>query len=63
MPKKKTDTGKTANDSRLMERGRELACLRQSKTDPGSPCGECKIEACPPYCKPKHDFERRRQKA
>ena len=63
MAKKKTDNGKSTNeDSRRTERGRELANLRQSKTDPGSPCETCRIAVCPPYCKPKHDFERWRNK-
>lgn len=61
MPKK-TDTGKTANDSRLTERGRELARLRKTQTDPGSPCGTCESAVCPPFCGPKHEFERNRRK-
>lgn len=61
MPKKKTDAQPDPIDALRMERGRELAQLRQGRTDPGSPCGNCGNAACPPFCKPKHKFERQRR--
>lgn len=63
MPKKKTDDQPDPIDALRMERGRELARLRQNRPDPGSPCGNCGNAACPPFCKPKHKFERQRRNA
>lgn len=61
MPKKKHETAPDPIDALRMERGAELARLRQSQTDPGSPCGTCESAVCPPFCKPKHEFERQRR--
>jgi hypothetical protein len=40
--------------------GRKMASIRHSRNDPGSPCEKCKKDCCPEFCRPKHDFERRR---
>lgn len=63
MQKKKHETAPDHIDALRMERGRELARLRQNRLDPGSPCGNCGNAACPPFCKPKHKFERQRRNA
>lgn len=62
MPKKKTDAAPDPIDALRRERGRELARLRKNRIEPGSPCGNCGNAACPPFCKPKHEFERNRRK-
>lgn len=62
MPKKKPDASQEPIAALRTERGRELARLRQNQTDPGSPCGTCESAVCPPFCKPKHEFERNRRK-
>ena len=44
------------------KQAQSLAYARQHRIDPGSPCERCKADACPAFCKPKHDFERGRKR-
>ena len=51
-------TPEIMNDS-----ARRLAEIRQQRSDPGSPCMECRQESCPPICKRKHSFELERRRS
>lgn len=53
---------KEADAGQRAEWGRKLAVIRQNKFDPGSPCMDCRQEACPAVCKRKHTFEIERRR-
>ena len=54
---KQNKAQKKVSAEQRAEWGKKLAVIRQNKYDPGSPCMECRQDACPAVCKRKHTFE------